>query len=134
MKPTLELPKTLRPPEMNEVPKNSSVSERLELRKTAKIVEGFKILPKDNNPENSDLAFNFYAEINIDNSKLWNLILELSNELPNEVSVIFNHIDSEPNYGKYTYKRQILEFLNDYKTEIISDTFIDIGLIFSLRF
>ena len=41
MKPTLELPITLRPPEMDEVPMNSSVKERLELRKIAKIVEGF---------------------------------------------------------------------------------------------
>jgi len=130
MKPTLELPKTLRPPEMDEVPMNSSVKERLELRKTAKIVEGYKLLPKDDNPEHSNLAFNFYAEINIDNSKLWNLILELSNELPSEVSLIFNHVDSEPNYGKYSEKTHTLEILNKYKTEITSDTFIDIGMIF----
>ena len=130
MKPTLELPKTLRPPEMDEVPKNSSVSKRLELRKKARIVEGYKILPKDENPEHSNLAFNFYAEINIDNSKLWNLILELSDELPNEVSLIFNHVDSEPNYGKYSDKNHTLKFLTKYKTEIISDTFIDIGMIF----
>ena len=130
MKPTLELPKTLRPPKMDEVPMNSSVKERLELRKTAKIVEGYKLLPKDDNPEHSNLAFNFYAEINIDNSKLWNLILELSNELPSEVSLIFNHVDSEPNYGKYSEKTHTLEILNKYKTEITSDTFIDIGMIF----
>ncbi len=57
MKPTLQLPITLRPPEMEEVPMNSSsVRERLKLRKTAKIVEGFKILPKDNNSEPSSGA------------------------------------------------------------------------------
>ncbi len=130
MKPTLELPITLRPPEMEEVPMNSSVKERLELRKTAKIVEGFKILPKDNNPEHEELAFNFYAEININNSRLWNLILELTNQLPDEISLIFNHSDCEPEYGKYSDKNQTLEFLAKYETEIISDTFIDIGMIF----
>ncbi|EZH75871.1 hypothetical protein ATO12_03515 [Aquimarina atlantica] len=130
MKPTLELPITLRPPEVDEVPMNSSVKERLELRKTAKIVEGFKILPKDNNLEDEELAFNFYAEINIDNSRLWNLILELSKELPDEISLIFNHSDCEPEYGKYCDKNQTLEFLANYETEIISDTFIDIGMIF----
>jgi len=130
MKPTLELPITLRPPKMDEVPMNSSVKERLQLRKTANIVEGFKILSKDDNPEHSNLAFNFYSEINIDNSKLWSLIIELSNELPDEVSLIFNHGGSEPNYGKYFDKTQTLEFLSNYKTEIISDTLIDIGLIF----
>ena len=63
-----------------------------------------------------NLAFNFYAEINIDNSKLWNLMLELSNELPNEVSLIFNHTDSESNFGKYSDKTHTLEFLNNYKS------------------
>ncbi|OUS19033.1 hypothetical protein A9Q93_02940 [Nonlabens dokdonensis] len=130
MKPTLELPITLRPPELDEVPMNSSVKERLELRKTAKIVEGFKILPKDNNPEHEELAFNFYAEINIDNSRLWSLILELSKQMPDEISLIFNHSDCEPEYGKYSDKNQTLEFLAKYETEIISDTFIDIGMIF----
>jgi hypothetical protein len=130
MKQSLELPKTLRAPEIDEIPMNSSVSERLKLRETAKIVEGFKILPKDNNPENNELAFNFYAEINIDNSKLWDLILELSKQMPNEISLIFNHSDCEPEYGKYSDKNQTLDFLAKYETEIISDTFIDIGMIF----
>ena len=130
MKPTLELPITLRPPEMDEVPMNSSVKERLELQKITKIVEGFKILPKNNTPEYEELVFNFYAEINIDNSRLWNLILELSKQLPDEISLIFNHSDCEPKYGKYSDKGQTLEFLAKYETEIISDTFIDIGMIF----
>jgi hypothetical protein len=130
MKQSLELPKTLRAPEIDEIPMNSSVSERLKLRETAKIVEGFKILPKDNNPENNELAFNFYAEINIDNSKLWDLILELSKQMPNEISLIFNHSDCEPEYGKYSDKNQTLDFLAKYETEIISDTFIDIGMLF----
>ena len=59
MKPNLELPITLRALEMDEIPMNSSIKERLELRKRAKIVEGFKILPKDNNAEHIELAFNF---------------------------------------------------------------------------
>jgi len=130
MKPSLELPKTLRAPEIDEVPMNSSVSERLKLREMAKIVEGFKILPKDNNPENKELAFNFYAEINIDNSKLWDLILELSKQMPDEISLIFNHSDYEPEYGIYSDRNQTLDFLSKYETEIISDTFIDIGMIF----
>ena len=54
----------------------------------------------------------------------------MSKELPNEVSLIFNHVDSEPNYGKYSDKTHTIEFLNNYKTKIISDTFIDIGIIF----
>lgn len=126
MKPILELPITLRPPRVNEVPNNPSILARLELRKTANIVEGYKILLNDN----TESAFRFYAEINVDNSKLWKLTLELINELPDEVALIFNHIDTDPNYGKYVSKSKTLEFLKKYRTEISSDTFIDIGLIF----
>lgn len=115
---------------MDEVPSNSSAKERLELWKTVNIVEGFKFLPKGNNPGHQELAFNFYAEININNSKLWNLILELSKQLPDEISLIFNHSDCEPEYGKYSDKDQTIDFLSKYETEIISDTFIDIGMIF----
>lgn len=130
MKPTLELPKTIRPLRLDEIPKNSSAKERIELRETARIVEGYKILPKDNNQEHSELPFNFFAEINIDNSRLWDLIIALSEELPEESALIFNHADSEPNYGKYLDKKYVLEFLSHYKKEVTGDTFIDIGLIF----
>ena len=41
MKESLELPITLRIPNIDEVPANSGVSERLEKRKTANIVEGY---------------------------------------------------------------------------------------------
>lgn len=130
MIPTLELPVTLRPPELDEVPKNAAIIERLELRKSAKIVEGFKILPKDVNPVHEELTFNFYAEININNSRLWSLVLELGQQLPDEISLIFNHIDCEPEYGKYTDRKQTLDFLANYEKEIVADTYINLGMIF----
>ena len=54
----------------------------------------------------------------------------MSHQLPNEVSLIFNHSDCEPEYGKYSDKNQILGFLSEYEAEIVSDTFIGIGIIF----
>ena len=65
-KPTLVLPKTIRFPEENEVPMNSSVLERLRESKNANIVPGYVFKLKDDNPDNIDLPFEFYAEINID--------------------------------------------------------------------
>ena len=59
MKPTLELPITIRLPRMDEVSMDSSVQAKLESWKTAKIVEGFKILAKDHHPKHGDLAFDF---------------------------------------------------------------------------
>ncbi len=130
MKESLELPITLRIPNIDEIPANSGVSERLEKRKTANIVEGYILHQKDNNPDHSDLEFNFYAEININNSNLWNLVESLSEEMPETIAVIFGHEGSELNYGKYSKKAETLSFLSKYSKEIIADTFIEIGLIF----
>ncbi len=127
MKESLELPITLRIPNIDEVPANSGVSERLEKRKTANIVEGYVVHQNDNN---TDLEFKFYAEININNSNLWNLIVSLSEEMPETIAVIFGHEGSELNYGKYSNKEETLSFLSQYSKEIITDTFIEIGLIF----
>ena len=107
-KPTLVLPKTIRFPEENEVPMNSSVLERLRESKNANIVPGYVFKLKDDNPDNIDLPFEFYAEINIDNPQLWSLIITLSEEtLPENCALIFGYIDSEINYGFYENKFEI---------------------------
>ena len=130
-KPTLVLPKTIRFPEENEVPMNSSVLERLRESKNANIVPGYVFKPKDDNPDNIDLPFEFYAEINIDNPQLWSLIITLSEEtLPENCALIFGYIDSEINYGFYENKFEILKYLEDYKTELIHDTLLIWGLIY----
>ena len=130
-KPTLVLPKTIRFPEENEVPTNSSVLERLRESKNANIVPGYVFKLKDDNPDNIDLPFEFYAEINIDNPQLWSLIITLSEEtLPENCALIFGYIDSEINYGFYENKFAILKYLEDYKTELIHDTLLIWGLIY----
>ena len=130
-KPTLVLPKTIRFPEENEVPMNSSVLERLRESKNANIVPGYVFKLKDDNPDNIDLPFEFYAEINIDNPQLWSLIITLSEEtLPENCALIFGYIDSEINYGFYENKFEILKYLEDYKTELIHDTLLIWGLIY----
>ena len=130
-KPTLVLPKTIRFPEENEVPMNSSVLERLRESKNANIVPGYVFKLKDDNPDNIDLPFEFYAEINIDNPQLWSLIITLSEEtLPANCALIFGYIDSEINYGFYENKFEILKYLEDYKTELIHDTLLIWGLIY----
>jgi hypothetical protein len=126
----LELPKTLRTPKADEVPMNSSIIERLKKRETANIVEGYTLKLKDDNPENNDLPFEFYAEINIDNSKLWNLFLSLTELLPQEVALLSGHIDAEINYGNYYDKKHILSFIKKYEKELVADTFMNFGLIF----
>ncbi len=129
-KPTLKLPKTLRFPEENEVPMNSSVLERLRLSKNANIIPGYTFQLKDDNPENEDLNFKFYAEINVDNPKLWNLVNSLAETLPENCALIFGHTDFEINYGYYENKFVILNFIKNYVTELTQDTLINWGLIY----
>lgn len=127
----LELPKTLRTPQPNEVPRISSILEQIKKRETANIVEGYTLTLKDENPDNLNLPFEFYSEINIDNSKLWELFILLTDFLPDEAALISGHIDFELNYGNYTDKGQILEFLKDFEKELVADPHMNFGLIFN---
>ena len=128
---TLELPITLRVPLPNEVPMDDTLLANIKRSETANIVEGYTLKLKDNNPENSNLEFEIYSEINIDNSRLWKLFIELTNFLPNEVTLISGHIDDdEINYRNNLDKTQILNLLNKYEKELTSDTFLKFGLVF----
>ncbi len=128
---TLELPITLRVPLPNEVPMDETVLANIKKSETANIVEGYTIKNKDENPEHSNLEFEFYSEINIDNSRLWKLFIELTNFLPNEVALISGHIDDdEINYKNNLDKTEIINLLNKYEKELTSDTFLKFGLIF----
>ena len=127
----IELPKTLRPPGADEVPDNSSAKDRLNKLKTANIVEGYVIHKKESDKENKNIPFGFYAEININNSKLWDLIGLLSNELPDVAALIFGLEETEPNYGEYVDKSDLLTDLTKFKKELTQDTFIEWGLIYN---
>ena len=128
----IELPRTLRPPRYDEVPKNSSALERIEELKTANIVEGYKLLENSKKSENQqEIPFKFFAEINIDNSMLWDLIMKLANELPNEAAPIFGHDGAELVYGDYVNKARLLTELDNYKKELTEDSFIQWGIIYN---
>jgi hypothetical protein len=124
----LELPQTIRSPKGDEIPKGSKVEERLKEQETANIVEGYNIL--DNKQQENSL-FNFYAEININNSRLWDLIVALQSELPEVAALIFGHHKVEPFYGEYIMKELLIKELAVNKNELTKDPFIEWGLIFS---
>ena len=131
MKKTLEFPKTIRFLNEDESPNNPSILKRWEESKTANIVQGYTFKLKENNSENESIGFDFFAEINIDNSNLWNLIVALSKTLPEVAAVLFGHIDFDLNYGNYEEKDSILKFINQYKKELTQDAFINFGLIYN---
>ncbi|SMP23059.1 hypothetical protein [Chryseobacterium profundimaris] len=131
MKQTLEFPKTIRFLNEDEIPNTPSIIKRWEESKNANIVQGYTFKLKENNSENELIGFDFFAEININNSNLWNLVIALSKTLPEVASVLFGHIDFELNYGNYEEKDSILKFINQYKKELTQDAFINFGLIYN---
>ncbi|HCR77050.1 MAG TPA: hypothetical protein DIW37_11735 [Chryseobacterium sp.] len=131
MKKTLEFPKTIRFLNEDEIPNNPSILKRWEESKIANIVQGYTFKLKENNSEHESIGFDFFAEINIDNSNLWNLTVALSKTLPEVAAVLFGHIDFDLNYGNYEEKDSILKFINQYKKELTQDAFINFGLIYN---
>jgi hypothetical protein len=123
---TLKLAPTIRTPELSEVPQQQEVLDMMERRTSANIVEGYTFT---NRTDPNDL-FSFYSEINIDNEKLWVLVKALIIDFPEEVALIYQYIDDEePKYGEYVDKLSLLNYLENYETEIVQDGFFHFGII-----
>jgi hypothetical protein len=128
----IELPKTIRPARLDEVPKNSTALERLRLLDNAKIHEGYTFKLKENdNKEHKEIPFDFYSEININNSRLWDLVVALSDLLPDVSALIIGYSESEPKYCDYKPKNDLIDKLKKYKTELTEDAFLDWGIIYN---
>lgn len=93
----LELPTTIRLASKDEVPNDPFIHENIEAGYNANIVEGY-ILHSNTSHE---LPFDFFAEINVDNSKLWQLVHSLASTLPVHSCLIFGHVDHEPYITDY---------------------------------
>lgn len=126
----LKLPITIRLPHENEIPKSPSLLQQLSKAKSANIVEGFTIKLNDLNSENGNLGFEFYSEINIDNVRLWKLVMALAMSLPEVVAPLFGMSDCEVTYGQYFDKIDVVEFLSKFKRELTQDSFMEFGLLY----
>ena len=122
----LELPPTIRLPRPDELPNNPEVFERLKEREKANIVEGYKL---SHNTTHA-LPFKFYVEININNSRLWDLFKALANQLPDNLSCIYNLYEEEAIFSVYKAKTVILTQLDNYKIELTQDCNLEFGLIY----
>ena len=128
----IELPKTIRPARFDEVPKNSTAFDRLQMIVNAKIIEGFTFnLKEADNAEHKEIPFKFYSEININNSKLWDLITALTDLLPDASALIIGYSESEPNYCDYKAKNDLIDDLKRFKTELTEDAFVEWGIIYN---
>lgn len=121
----LETPRTLRTPNLDEVPKSKDLVDAITKSHSAKITEGYVFKVNGSN----DLPFKFYAEININNSRLWDLFKKLALHLPDEISLIFNRADKEAIFGKYQDKYVVINKLTDFIIELTQDCFLEFGVI-----
>lgn len=87
------------------------------------LVEGYRIGFAD------DKRFKFMAEINIDNDRLWPLLIELGKQLPEPVCMLFGLIGEQVQYSKYTDFQYIMDLLEPLQREIVQDGFLQFGLL-----
>lgn len=128
MKTKLQLPQTIRlvtldDPAIPEIHKSS-----IEAAENNNIVEGYILY--NNLPEGA--IYKVYAEINIDNDRLWTLFKKMLMTMPDEVSLITEHKDDEPNeavLGAYGDKYSLLNKLEKYEKELAQDGFMRFGVI-----
>ena len=99
----LKIPRTIRDINEEDVPDNSSATEQSQTKRSAKIIEGFKLFQ---NEKKSESPFIFGAEINVNNDRLWELFISLCEELPDTSALLFGFYDNDINYGRYTKKRK----------------------------
>jgi hypothetical protein len=124
---SLELPKTTRFAEERDVPR--SYSERIAARREAHFTEGF-VLTEVEDPEQ---LFRFYAEININNSRLWELFTHLATMLPDVCACLFCwHEDADDvTSGEHQNKELTLAILDSVQKELVGDCYLEFGLIYS---
>lgn len=123
----LQLPPTIRTAGLHEVPKQEDILDRIAESKKANIVEGFIF----RNNDTHQLPFTFFAEINVDNQRLWHLFKTLLLQLPDEICLVYNYKDEEPAYSGYADKYEVLNKLEQYQLEIAQDGFLEVGALYN---
>lgn len=58
------------------------------------------------------------------------LIKRLVIDFPDEVCLVFSHIDADPSYSKYADKSEMLNKLDKYHQELSMDGYLEFGIMF----
>jgi hypothetical protein len=125
----LQLPITVRVPLPAEAPHRTDIEEILEKRMQANIREGYTIRSN----ETRQLPFSFYGEININNSRLWDLFIALAEMFPAEISCVYGLYESEAVTTRSFPKAAMLKILLDYRQELTQDCFLEFGILYHTR-
>jgi hypothetical protein len=120
----LELPITIRVPLPGEMEHRADIDELLARRKKANILQGYKLTDR----VSPKMPYTFQAEININNSILWNLVLSLSELLPEDICCSYGVDGEEVITTAYLSKTEILQKLTPYKEELVKDCALEFSL------
>ncbi|BAV09452.1 hypothetical protein [Filimonas lacunae] len=120
------MPVTIRVPLPEEMAHRVDIEELLARRKLAPIEEGFVYTAN----ETQQLPFTFYAAINVNNSRLWEVFTALSQLFPDEeLSCVYGLYEEEPVTTDYFPKQQVMAQLQKYATELAKDAMLEFGLL-----
>lgn len=122
----LQFPPTIRLPLKSELPKNTGWLNRWKKSKKALIVPGYHMKV----PVTGDVPFRFYAQINVNYGDLWALLMDLVDELPEEVSLMYGLEDDALQYSNYTSKQGLIHQLKPYQKELTQDPRLQWGFFY----
>lgn len=117
------LPLGIRIPTSEEYPKENDVKSINDKRDLANITQGFVL------SEVSGEKFSYYAEVNIDAEKIWDVFCSLTNKLIDEVAYgVIGFKEEEPVLSDFTKTERLVEIFSKFKFELTNDGFLEFGI------
>ncbi|MHB1922115.1 MAG: hypothetical protein ACYCOO_07745 [Chitinophagaceae bacterium] len=113
----LELPPTLRFPLPHELSHRTDLERELDPAHSPGWREGYRLIPN----KTLQLPFKFSAEININNSRLWKLVLALSDHLPEQICCEYGLEDEQGRTTGYFPKSWVIQSLSLFQDELTQD-------------
>lgn len=118
-----KLPQGIRVPNDDEYPNDYDAEDINSKRLNANIEEGFSLQLV------SDEKFSFYAEINADEDKLWDLFCTMVDELVTEPAyLILGFKDQDSWLSNFMSKKKLIDVIKEYHFEFTNDGFLALGI------
>lgn len=119
----LLLPPTLSFPRAEDAPDGIDIEAADAAREAARIEEGFVL------ERFEDRSWTYFARVNVDAPRLWDVFESLVGALPERVGPIVGSHGEEPALLPYQPRADALSVLRLYRTELSLDGFLEFGLI-----
>lgn len=121
----LLLPATIRVPVPEDFPHREDIEDLLLKRQEANITQGFVTRPN----KTPVLPFEFLADININNNRLWQLFVALSNNMPGQVCCTYGLSGEDAVTTGLLDKAFIVKTLQRFEQEVTMDCSMEFGLL-----